>query len=129
MAEDSLPVATAASPPASAARAKALLGVLLLVQVVALYWPHVGTEGPVTGTDKAVHALLFLLPTWAAIRARAPWSWAVVALVAVHAPVSELVQGSLLSGRSGDVRDVVADLVGVVLGVTLGVVGRTRTRW
>ena len=103
--------------------------VLVVVQLVALYWPRVATEGPVTGTDKLVHALLFALPTWVAVRARWRATWLVVGLVALHAPVSELVQHYLLPHRSGDLTDVLADLVGVVLGLTLGVVGRARSRW
>ena len=109
--------------------ARSALGVLVVAQLLALYWPRVDVQGPVTWTDKVVHALLFLAPTLAAVRSRARWTWPVVGLIALHAPVSELVQHSLLPERSGDVWDVVADLTGVVLGVTLGVVGSARRRW
>ena len=100
----------------------------LVVHLAALYWPRVDVQGPVTWTDKVVHVLLFGVPTLLVLRAwRRPWP--VVALLALHAPLSELAQHALLLGRSGDEWDAVADLGGVVLGVTLAVVGRRRWRW
>jgi VanZ family protein len=101
---------------------------LVVVQLLAVYWPRVDVQGPVTWTDKVVHVLLFLLPTVAGLVAGLRPSW-VVGLIALHAPVSELVQHFVLPNRSGDVWDAVADLSGVVLGVTLVVVGRARRRW
>jgi VanZ family protein len=101
---------------------------LVVAQLLAVYWPRVDVQGPVTWTDKVVHVLLFLLPTVAGLVAGLRPAW-VVGLVALHAPVSELVQHFLLPNRSGDVWDAVADLSGVVLGVTLVVVGRARLRW
>jgi VanZ family protein len=101
---------------------------LVVVQLLAVYWPRVDVQGPVTWTDKVVHVLLFLLPTVAGLVAGLRPAW-VVGLIALHAPVSELVQHFVLPNRSGDVWDAVADLSGVVLGVTLVVVGRARRRW
>jgi hypothetical protein len=37
-------------------------------------------------------------------------------LMAVHAPLSEVVQGALLADRSAEGPDVIADLAGVALG-------------
>jgi hypothetical protein len=37
--------------------------------------------------------------------------------MAVHAPLSEIIQGRLLTDRSMQAADVVADLAGVALGV------------
>jgi VanZ family protein len=88
----------------------------------------VDVQGPVIWTDKVVHVLLFLTPTLAGLLAGLRPAW-VVGLVALHAPVSELVQHFLLPNRSGDVWDAVADLSGVVLGVTLVMVWRARRRW
>jgi VanZ family protein len=88
----------------------------------------VDVQGPVIWTDKVVHVLLFLAPTVAGLLAGLRPGW-VVGLVALHAPVSELVQHFLLPNRSGDVWDAVADLSGVVLGVTLVMVWRARRRW
>jgi len=101
--------------------------VLVVLQVVALYWPRIEVQGPVTWSDKVVHVMLFLLPVVAGLVAGLRPLY-VVGAMAVHAPVSELVQHYLLPHRSGDVGDAVADLAGVVLGVTLVVVGRRLRR-
>ena len=52
-----------------------------------------------------------------ALLAGLPRRW-VLALLALHAPVSEVVQATLLPSRDGDVWDAVADLTGV--GLALG---------
>jgi VanZ family protein len=108
--------------------ALSVFAVLAVVQLLALYWPRVEVQGPVTWTDKVVHVSLFAAPTVAGLLARLKPAPVLVAL-ALHAPVSELVQHFLLPHRSGDVWDVVADLGGVVLGGTLVVVGRALRRW
>jgi len=102
--------------------------VVVAVHLAALYWPRVEVQGPVTWTDKVVHVLLFAAPTVAGLLTGIRPAL-LVAVVAAHAPVSELVQHYLLPDRSGDLWDAVADLGGVVLGVTLVVVGRARRRW
>ncbi len=106
---------------------RAVLVVVVLAHLAALYWPTVGVQGPVVWTDKVVHVLLFGVPTAVGVlvglRRRV-----VVTLMVLHAPVSELVQGYLLPHRSGDVWDAVADLAGVVVGVTVVVVGRRLRR-
>lgn len=97
---------------------------VVLLHLVALYWPTVGIVGPVSWTDKVVHLLLFAVPTYAvglAARSIAP----TVVAFALHAPVSELIQQRFLPGRTGDVWDAVLDLVGVALGAAL-LVFRTR---
>ncbi len=105
-----------------------LLAVVVVLHLAALYWPQVTVEGPVTWSDKVVHVLLFGVPTALALLARAR-PRLVVALLALHAPVSELLQHYVLPHRSGDVWDAVADLSGVVLGVTVVVVGRRLRHW
>lgn len=102
--------------------------VLVVTHLCALYWPRIGVEGPVTWTDKVVHVLLFALPAAAGLLAGLRPAYLLVPL-ALHAPLSELVQHFLLPNRSGDPWDAVADLSGVVVGVTLAVVGGTRLRW
>jgi hypothetical protein len=78
--------------------------------------PAVPTGGlPV---DKVVHVLAFGLPTAALIAAGVPRRW-VVALLAAHAPISELLQHQLLADRTGEAGDIAADLAGVVAGVAL----------
>ena len=104
-----------------------VFAVLLVAQLAALYWPRVGIQGPVTWSDKVVHVLLFLAPTVAGLLAGVRPAY-LVGLLALHAPVSELVQHYLLPNRSGDAWDAVADLGGVVLGVTSVVVGRALRR-
>jgi VanZ family protein len=100
---------------------------LVVLQLCAVYWPRVEVQGPVAWTDKVVHALLFLAPTVAGLLAGVRPAHLLVPL-AVHAPVSELLQHFVLPLRSGDTWDAVADLGGVVLGVTVVVVGRALRR-
>lgn len=107
--------------------AAVVFAVLVLVHVAALYWPRVDIQGPASGTDKAAHVLLFLAPTVAGLLAGVRPAY-VVAPLALHAPLSELVQHVVLPDRAGDVWDAVADLAGVVLGVTSVVVGRALRR-
>jgi VanZ family protein len=88
-----------------------------------LFWPTDGAEQPFPAADKVVHLVLFLL-----LAATARWRFGgalpALALVAVYAVVSEVVQGVALDERSGDALDVVADLVGAGLG--WAVTGRFR---
>lgn len=90
--------------------------------LVVLYLP--GEDVPqagvaVPGLDKAVHVVAFAAPTLAAVvLGRSAW-WALP--FAVHAPVSEWVQTTLVSHRTGDVLDMAADLVGVALAAQAGV--------
>lgn len=102
--------------------------VLLVVHLAALYWPRVAVDGPVTWSDKAVHVALFALPAAAGLLAGLRRVHVIVPL-ALHAPLSEILQHAALPNRSGDLADAVADLAGVVLGATLVVVGRARSRW
>ena len=62
-----------------------------------------------------MHLLLFALLA-ATTRWRFGRAWWLLAVVAVYAVVSEVVQAVALDGRSGDAVDVVADLVGAGLG-------------
>ena len=123
------PRARPASSEPRPTRSRVVLVLVVVAHLLALYWPRIDVQGPVSWTDKVVHVLLFAAPVLAAVAARVPrMAWVVVA-VAVHAPLSEWLQHAVLPHRSGDVGDAVADLGGVVLGVTLGVVGRRRGRW
>jgi VanZ family protein len=97
-----------------------LFAVVLAVQLVALYAPRAPSEGSGWGLDKVVHATLFAAVVWTGRRAGVP-PWWLVLLCAVHAPVSELVQGYLLPHRDGTVGDAVADLLGVAVGAFLPV--------
>jgi hypothetical protein len=88
------------------------------VQLAVLYSPRqpsVGGLSSVDGLDKVVHAGVFALVMVAGRAARLPWPL-LGPLTVVQAPVSEIVQATLLPHRSGDPWDVVADLSGCVLG-------------
>ncbi|MBM6404345.1 VanZ family protein [Phycicoccus sp. CSK15P-2] len=123
--------------PGARVRTVLLAGLVLalVVQVVVLYAPEGPGQAPFAGADKVVHLTVFLVPTVLALLARLPVRGVVPALAA-HAVVSEVVQGTLLPDRSGDLWDAVADLVGVGIGVLLAraverrrVVGSGSTRW
>ncbi|MGE9807910.1 MULTISPECIES: VanZ family protein [unclassified Janibacter] len=101
--------------------------VLLAVHLLSLYWPRVAVSGPVSWSDKVMHVLLFAAPVLAGLRARLPLV-PLVAVFALHAPVSELVQHVALRGRSGDVSDALADLAGVGLGLALALLIRGPRR-
>jgi VanZ family protein len=101
----------------------------VIAQQVGLYGP----AGPVQpawfpSADKLQHALGFALPMFLVLttsqiyaaragRTLRPLVVAAVAgVLAANAVVSEIVQARPGSGRSGDVLDAVADLVGIALG-------------
>jgi hypothetical protein len=91
------------------------LGVALAIQLIVVYSPQ-GVGGPrIAGLDKVVHVLVFAAPALAALMAGISAAWA-LGILAVHAPVSELIQHFALPHRSGDVMDVMADFAGVALG-------------
>ncbi len=125
-------------PPAVRTRAL-LVGLFvasLVVQVEALYVPDVGAEPRFAHADKVVHVLLFAVPTLSGLLAGVP-ARLLVAVLLVHAGVSEVVQGALLPRRSGDPVDALADAAGVALGWGVArlwtarsfVVGCARGRW
>lgn len=93
-----------------------LVVALLLVQAAAVYLPQSpGPPSPIPHGDKVVHALIFGAPVLASGLAKGR-GWLLVALgCLVHAPVSEVIQHRALATRSGDIWDVVADLVGIGL--------------
>lgn len=102
------------------------LATTLVVHAVALYLPGSAISGPSSlppGSDKVVHFLLFAAPAFLIRRITSRW-WP-IGLLALHAPVSEVIQWGLVPHRSGDPFDVVADLLGIIAGVWLaGQVGR-----
>jgi len=94
---------------------RVVFGVTLATQLIVLYAPQ-GPAGPqITGFDKAVHVCIFAAPALVALMVgiSAPWA---LGILAVHAPVSELIQHFALPHRTGDIFDVMADLGGVALG-------------
>lgn len=89
---------------------------LLLFQVYALYVITPGPGSHVPYADKVAHAAMFATP--AALAAALRWRWALAVLV-VHAAVSEPLQGALTATRQVDAWDAVADLVGIAVGVAV----------
>jgi hypothetical protein len=123
-------VTTTAKPPSRPrlSLATALFAVVLAVQFLALYWPRVAVEQPFSVADKAVHVLLFAAPAAAGLLAGLRPAY-LLGLLALHAPVSELLQHTILPHRTGDPLDALADLVGVALGAAAGVVWARLRRW
>lgn len=89
-------------------------GVAVLAQLVVLYLPRTPSVSAPAMTDKVVHVLLFAVPVAVGLRAGLSTRWVAVAFL-VHAPVSELVQYAVLPRRSGDVWDVIMDVLGVLV--------------
>lgn len=84
------------------------------VSAVVLFAPSPGGGDSFTGADKVVHALLFAVLA-AAASARLGRGRGVLGAVLAYAVLSELVQVALPT-RSGDLLDVVADVVGALVG-------------
>lgn len=99
-------------------RRRLLFALVLAGQLVVLYAPRTPSTGGVPGVDKVVHVAVFALVVWAGLRAGVARSLVLLVSV-VHAPVSELLQATLLPNRSGEPLDVVADLLGCALGFAL----------
>lgn len=95
------------------------------VQLIALYLPRAPSGPPVTGLDKVVHVCIFAAPALAALMAGVRARW-VLGILAVHAPLGELIQHFSLPQRSGDVVDVMADFAGIALGSLLFLVWNRR---
>lgn len=99
--------------PAGARLARWAFGLAVVVQLVALYWPRPVEPGTTLPVDKLVHAAVFGAVLWTGGRAGVPVR-PLVAVLAVHAAASEVVQGTLLD-RDGNVPDALADLAGLVV--------------
>ena len=84
-----------------------------------LYRPGSPEAGPAIfpHADKVMHFVGFAAPTGVAVLAARAW-WP-VAVFALHAPVSEVIQALAIELRSGDPWDVAADLAGVAAGAAL----------
>ena len=89
--------------------------IAVAVQLIAVYAPSAPSGPDINGLDKLVHLSIFFVPSLAALMMGIPARWA-LGILALHAPVSELVQHFALPHRSGDVFDAAADLSGVLLG-------------
>lgn len=83
-------------------------------QAYALYAPSAGGPPLFSGFDKVVHVGLFAVPILIVGLRAGPYRWAAAAM-AVHAPLSELIQWRFIPNRSGDLADLLADWGGVLL--------------
>lgn len=97
-----------------------VLALVLVGHLCALYTPGGPEPGFFDlllpdGSDKAVHVGLFAVPAFLLRRITARW-WPIL-LLALHAPISELIQWRFVPYRSGDPLDLLADVVGLALGV------------
>lgn len=92
----------------------------VLVQLVGLYLP--GSDTPSTlppGADKVAHLVLFAVPSALVVILSRRWFLTAV-VFGLHAVASELIQAQFVPGRTGDLADLAADLVGVAVGVVVG---------
>ena len=115
------------SVPARGAGLLLALALVVLLQLAVLYAPGdaVPSAGlQVPGLDKLVHAAVFALP--AALIRTARLGRLPLVLLALHAPVSELLQLTLVPHRTGDPWDVAADLVGLLAGTLAGALWERR---
>lgn len=93
-----------------------LVALTLGVQFWGLYaptLPDLGTSG-IPFADKAGHAVMFALATWALLRVLDVRI--VLALMGLQLVASEVVQALFLPERSGDVWDAAADALGIAVG-------------
>ena len=81
-----------------------------------LFTPTPDSPALFPNADKIVHGLMFGVFAATGLLARISRRYLVPGLAA-YAVASELVQRQLLPTRAGDLRDVVADLVGIALAV------------
>lgn len=91
------------------------LGVALAVQLIVVYAPDAPGGPQIIGLDKVIHMSIFAVPALAGLMVGIRARWA-LGILAVHAPISELIQHFVIPHRNGDVLDVMADLGGVMLG-------------
>ncbi|WP_165865723.1 VanZ family protein [Vallicoccus soli] len=106
---------------------RAALVVAVVVQLVVLYAPSAGGAAGVPHLDKLVHAAVFAAVAVTGRRAGLP-AGPLLAVLLGHAVLSEVLQGALLPGRSGDPLDAVADAAGAVLGLRAARTGESAPR-
>lgn len=94
------------------------LALAVAVNLVLLFWPRPASPGGLPGLDKVVHLATFASLALTGLRARLDARW-LLPLLALHAVTSEVLQALLLSRRTGDPLDALADLAGVLAGTVL----------
>jgi len=96
-----------------------VLALVLQVYLLYLEVPTPSDAASIPHADKVVHAVIFAVPAALGVLAGLR-PWLVGLVLAMHAPVSEVVQHLWIPARTGDPGDVVADWVGVALGLAIG---------
>lgn len=102
-----------------AARVAFVAAVLLQLGLLYLTVPSAASDLAIPHLDKVVHAAMFALPAFLAVVGGLRL-WPVLAVLALHAPVSELVQHTFIEGRAGDPFDMLADWAGIAIGTGVG---------
>ena len=92
---------------------------VVALSLVMLFSPASDTPTGFAGSDKLVHFLLFAALAATGLLARVPMVPLAAGLVA-YAGLSEVLQSILPLDRHGDVRDVVADVLGLLTGLGAG---------
>lgn len=89
--------------------------IALAIHFIALYSPGSAEQLGPSGVDKLVHICLFALIVTPALLLGFPVV-PVICLAVAQAGVSEVLQAVWIPNRSGDILDLVADLLGIALG-------------
>ena len=101
---------------------------VVAISLVVLFTPASGVPTGFSVSDKLVHCLLFAALAVSGRSAGISVAHLAIGLVA-YAGVSEVLQSTLPIDRDGDVRDALADTLGVVTGlVVVGLGSRLRTK-
>ena len=102
--------------------------ILLLTGLPGSYFPHVK---PVIGIDKVVHVLMYAGFTFASLWGyREPYQergrayrrkalWLVLTIGIAYGALTEIMQETLIPGRTGSIYDWIADITGSVLGIVV----------
>lgn len=98
---------------------RGLLLVAVVAQFLVLYLPRVSSPSTGLPLDKVVHFGVFAAVGALGVLAGVPMRW-LVGLLVLQAIASELIQWLVLPNRSGDLGDLVADLLGIAAGVAIG---------
>lgn len=106
---------------------RAVFAAVLALSLVVLFTPASGVPSGFAISDKPIHFLLFAALAVSGRLAGLPVVPLVLGLVA-YAGVSEVVQSALPIDRDGDLRDAVADSLGVLAGLGVYAVATNADR-
>ncbi len=99
--------------PRMASRARGLtFAATVLAQLLLLYAPAIAGLPHIGGLSSLAHILSFGAVLYTGVRFGLA-ARSLVAVLLVHAPISEIVQHWLLPTRTGDWRDAAADVIGI----------------